>query len=111
METARTTQERVRRAMTAVLPQGLNAEIIPVPDSTPARFELTVKAGSVHHRFLSGWAGGGWPGDVDKLLVSAPKLDVVFARRFSEGARAKLADRRTGWVDESRFGPRRIDQL
>lgn len=87
--------------MTAVLPKGLSAEITPVPDSTPARFELTVKAGPVDHGFLAGWAGDGWPGDVDKLLLSAPKLDVVFARRFSEGARAKLADHRIGWVDES----------
>ncbi len=64
-------------------------------------FEVTVKAGPVLHRFLAGWAGGGWPADVDHLLAVAPEVDVVVARRISEGARAKLAHRRIGWVDET----------
>jgi hypothetical protein len=38
---------------------------------------------------------------VDRLLVHEPKVDVVIGRRLSEGARAKLADRRIGWVDET----------
>jgi hypothetical protein len=62
---------------------------------------VTVKAGSGQHRFLAGWAGDGWPADVDQLLAQASKLDVVVARRLSEGARARLADHRVGWVDES----------
>jgi hypothetical protein len=63
--------------------------------------EVTVKAGSVHHQFLTGWAGGGWPADVDRLLAVAPDVDVVVARRLSEGARVKLAQLRLGWVDET----------
>ena len=62
---------------------------------------MTVTAGWGRHRFLAGWAGDGWPADVDRLLAQAPKLDVVVARRLSEGGRARLADRRIGWVDES----------
>jgi hypothetical protein len=87
--------------MSAVVPQGLAVEVLPALDSMSATLEVIVKAGPLSHQFLAGWAGDGWPGDVDRLLLGAPKVQVVFARRFSQGAMAKLADRRIGWVDEA----------
>lgn len=53
------------------------------------------------HRFVAGWAGEGWPADVDRVLALAPEAEVVVARRLSEGARARLAERQVGWVDET----------
>jgi hypothetical protein len=87
--------------MTAVLPAGLNVDVVPRPQPVGNVFDVTVEAGSGRHRFFGGWAGEGWPGDVDRLLIAAPKLKVVFARHLSEGAKAKLAERHIGWVDES----------
>jgi hypothetical protein len=101
MTTRLTTRQRVQQALVAVLPSGLHVRVAALPESRGGVLEVTVKAGSVLHRFLAGWAGGGWPADVDRLLAVAPKVEVVVARRLSEGARAKLAQRRIGWVDES----------
>jgi len=84
-----------------VVPSGLRVTVALLPEFREAVFEVTVKAGPVLHQFLAGWAGGGWPADVDHLLAVAPEVDVVVARRLSEGARAKLAQRRIGWVDET----------
>jgi hypothetical protein len=101
MPTGPTPRGRVQHAIAAVLPSELRVSLEPVPQSTGGVFDVTVKAGSTAHRFVAGWAGKGWPVDVDGLLSRAPKLDVVVARRLSDGARAKLADRRIGWVDET----------
>lgn len=101
MEPRRTPRERVRRAVAAVLPKGLAVEVLPAPDSTSGTLEVTVKVGPVRHHFLAGWASDGWPSDIDRLLTGAPKVEVAFARRFSPGAMAKLADRRVGWLDEA----------
>src|ERR1700678_1605925 len=92
---------RVQHALAAALPSGLQVNLAPAPQSTGGVFEVTVKAGSGLHRFVAGWAGDGWPADVGRLLAMAPDIDVVVARRLSEGARAKLADRQIGWIDES----------
>lgn len=86
--------------MTDVLPKGLGVDILPPDKPTPGTFEVNVKAGPVRHHFRAGWAGDGWPADIDKLLVAAPKTEVVFGRHLSEGSLVKLTDRRIGWVDE-----------
>ena len=101
MATGQTPRGRVQHALTAVLPSQLRVNLDPSGESTRRVFWVTVKAGSGQHRFLAGWAGDGWPADVDRLLAHAPRPDVVVARRFSDGARARLADRQIGWVDES----------
>ena len=96
-----TLRGRVQHALVAVLPSGLHVHLEPTPHPTGGVFDVTVKAGSGRHRFLAGWAGEGWPADVDRLLTRVRKIDVVVARRISEVSRAKLADRRIGWVDET----------
>jgi hypothetical protein len=88
--------------LAAVTPKGLTVEVFPTPDSkSSGALEVTVTAGPVLHRFLAGWAGNGWPADVDRLLIGSPKIEVAFARRFSDGAMAKLGERRIGWLDEA----------
>jgi hypothetical protein len=101
MPTGPTLRRRIQQALVGVLPSALRVTLDSTRQSMPGVFEVTVKAGSGLHRFLAGWAAAGWPADVDRLLAQAPEADVVVARRLSEGARAKLADRQIGWVDET----------
>src|SRR5581483_883858 len=46
------------------------------------------------------WAGHGWPSDVERTVRANPTVDVVYARRLSEGARQWLTAHDLGWVDE-----------
>ncbi len=64
-------------------------------------FDVRVQVGSVAHRFVAGWAGAGWPADVQALVRVAPDLDVVYAKKLSDGARSWLSERHIGWVDET----------
>ena len=48
-----------------------------------------------------GWAGEGWPADVERLASLAPEVEVVAAANLSDGARVWLSDRHLGWVDEA----------
>jgi hypothetical protein len=92
---------RVRWATLAVLPEGLEVEVVPRSVTGVASFDITVQAGRAVHRFVAGWAGAGWPADVQTLVGVAPDVDVVFARNLSDGARSWLSERRIGWVDET----------
>jgi len=64
-------------------------------------FDVRVQVGSVAHRFVAGWAGAGWPADVQALVRVAPDLDVVYAKKLSDGARSWLSECHIGWVDET----------
>jgi hypothetical protein len=68
---------------------------------TAPLFEVRVQAGSGEHRFVAGWAGEGWPADVERLLALAPEMEVAFGKRFSRGAKERLVAQHRGWVDES----------
>src|SRR5438105_10087171 len=92
---------RVRDATLAVLPEGLEVEVAPRSVTGVASFEVTVQAGQAGHRFVAGWAGAGWPADVQTLLAVAPDVDVVYAKNLSDGARSWLSEQRFGWVDET----------
>jgi hypothetical protein len=101
MEDKSRLRARVRNATTAVLPQGTKVEVHSRPPSSVPSFDITVRVGSAEHRFSGGWAGEGWPAEVQRLLMIAPDVDVVYAEKLSEGARGWLIERSVGWVDEA----------
>ena len=91
---------RVRRLLASVLPHGLRVDVKPCHVAGPA-FEVTVKAGESKHRFIAGWAGEGWPSDVERLAHLVPDVDVVTAANLSDGARRWLEREGLGWADEA----------
>jgi hypothetical protein len=91
---------RVQDATLAVLPEGLRVEVMPRSVTGVPSFDVRVQVGNAAHRFVAGWAGAGWPADVQKLVQVAPNLDVVYAKNLSDGARSWLSERHIGWVDE-----------
>ena len=101
MEEARRIRDRVRIATVAVLPEGLKVAVRPRSTTTVPSFDVTVGAKPREHRFVGGWAGEGWPADVERLAAIAPDLDVVYAKNLSEGSRAWLTQHQLGWVDEA----------
>ncbi len=101
METADRLTARVRRTLTAALPEGLGVEVTPRARSVAPAFDATVRSGAAKHRFTVGWASEGWPADVERLVSLVPDVEVVAAARLSEGAREWLTRRGLGWVDEA----------
>jgi len=91
----------VRNAAIAVLPRGVRVAVKPARAQAVPTFLVMIHAGSGEHRFLAGWAGEGWPADVERLTAAAPDVDVVFAKQLSRGAKDWLLDHQRGWVDES----------
>jgi hypothetical protein len=91
----------VRNATIAVLPKGVCVAVKPGQARAVPIFHVIVRAGSGEHRFLAGWAGEGWPADVQRLAAAAPDVDVVFARQLSRGAKDWLLAHQRGWLDES----------
>lgn len=92
---------RVQDATLAVLPEGLRVEVHPRPMAGVPAFDVRVQVGRSAHRFVAGWAGAGWPADVQKLVKVAPDLNVVYAKKLSDGARSWLSERHISWVDET----------
>jgi hypothetical protein len=92
---------RVRRVLVAVLPHGLRVDVKPRQNVAGPAFDVIVVAGATNHRFIAGWAGEGWPSDVERLVHLAPDVDVVMATHLSEGARKWLSQEGLGWVDEA----------
>jgi DNA-binding transcriptional ArsR family regulator len=101
METTRQLTTRVRNATAGVLPAGLPVVVAARKDGAVPTFDITVRTRAGKHRFSGGWAGKGWPTDVERLVGMAPDIEVVFARNLSQGAREWLAAQRLGWVDEA----------
>jgi hypothetical protein len=62
---------------------------------------VTVHADATKHRFIVGWAGEGWPSDVERLAHLVPEVDVVTAAHLSDGARRWLEKQSLGWADEA----------
>jgi hypothetical protein len=91
----------IRNTMSAVLPQGARVTIEPGQTKAVPTFILVIHAGSGQHQFLAGWAGEGWPADVERLIAVAPQVEVVFGKRLSSGAKDWLSTHHRGWVDES----------
>src|ERR1700693_6337865 len=94
-------ESRVRTATNAVLPSGLAVEVQPHNTTKPPIVDVIVRTEKVSHHFIGGWAGEGWPADVRGLLGLAPKVDVAYAKRMSDGAKTWLGDHHVGWVDET----------
>ena len=92
---------RVRRILVAAFPGTLGVAVTPRRDGLGLSFDVTVEAGVARHQFLAGWAGEGWPKDVEKLVHLVPGVEVAIAVNFSERARAWLTGRGVGWVDEA----------
>jgi hypothetical protein len=86
--------------MTAALLRGLQVEVKPQKKASAHVFDVTVWARNTPHRFTAGWAGQGWPADVERLYYLAPEIDVVVAANLSKGARTWLTDQGLGFVDE-----------
>ena len=91
---------RVRRLLASVLPHGLRVDVKPRRAVGPT-FEVTVDAGATKHHFIAGWAGEGWPADVERLAHLEPDIDVVTAAHLSDGARRWLEQEGLGWADEA----------
>jgi hypothetical protein len=92
---------RVRRVFVVVLPHGLGVDVKPRRSVAGPSFDVTVTAGRTKHRFIVGWAGEGWPSDVERLVHLVPDVDVVMATHLSDGARGWLSRQGLGWVDEA----------
>jgi hypothetical protein len=91
----------VRNATIAALPRVVRVVVKPGQALAVPTFHVMIHAGSGEHRFLAGWAGEGWPADVERLTAAAPDVDVVFAKQLSRGAKDWLSAHHRGWVDES----------
>jgi hypothetical protein len=91
---------RVRRLLALVLPHGLRVDVKPRQAAGPA-FDVIVDAGATKHRFIVGWAGEGWPSDVERLAHLVHDIEVVTAADLSDGARSWLERRGLGWADEA----------
>lgn len=92
---------RARRVLAAALPHGLRVDVKPRQSVAGPAFDVTVVAGATKHRFIAGWAGEGWPSDVERLVHLVPDVDVVMATNLSDGARGWLSREGLGWVDEA----------
>lgn len=94
-------EARIRRILVAVLPGTLRVAVTRRHDGPAPSFDVTVEAGVADHRFLAGWAGEGWPRDVEELVHLVPGVEVAIAANLSNRARDWLAGRGVGWVDEA----------
>ena len=92
---------RIRRATVSVLPPELQVEVLADTQGETGVFDVSVSTGNHIHHFRAGWAGVGWPADVERLLRSAPTVHVAYAQRFSDGAKEILQQHRIGWIDEA----------
>jgi len=92
---------RIRNATAALLPKELKVEVKPRSASGTPSFDIVVSTQAAEHRFVGGWAGEGWPVDVERLFHVAPELDAVYAKRLTQRARAWLTERHVGWIDEA----------
>ncbi len=101
MTGTRDLETSVRNAATAVLPRGVRVAVKPARAQAAPTFHVMIRAGSAEHRFLAGWAGEGWPADVERLTAAVPDVEVVFAKQLSRGAKDWLLAHQRGWVDES----------
>lgn len=91
---------RVRRLLELMLPHGLRVDVRPRQATGPA-FDVTIRANATKHHFVAGWAGEGWPSDVERVAHLVPDIDVVTATRLSDGARRWLERHGLGWADEA----------
>lgn len=92
---------RIRRILTNALPSSAEVKVVPRPHEVGPAFDVTVRTGATKHRFLAGWAGEGWPGDVKKLMLLVPKLEIVVASKLSISAKALLEEQGIGWIGEA----------
>jgi hypothetical protein len=90
---------RVRRILNAALPRGIWLDVRPRSAAAGPAFDVRVQAGAGEHRFLAGWAGEGWPADVEELLSLVPTVEVIVAASLSDGAKAWLDDKGVDWID------------
>lgn len=92
---------RVRNAIAAVMPRGVRPEVTPISSETVPTFNVVIHAGSAEHRFVSGWAGEGWPADVKRFIAASPTVEVVVGKKFSRGSKDWMSLHHRGWIDES----------
>src|SRR5216683_1732879 len=92
---------RVRRVLTAVLPGELQVDVQSRHSVAGPIFDVAVTAGATKHRFTAGWAGEGWPSDVERLVHLVPDVDVVMATHLSDSARSWLSQEGLDWIDEA----------
>ncbi len=101
MEANAQLKRRIHNATVAILPAGLRVQVTPRGSATVPVFDIAVNTTTGEHRLVGGWAGEGWPADVERLVRAAADVDVVYAKTLSEGARVWLSGRHIGWVDEA----------
>lgn len=91
---------RVRRILAGALPSSARVQVDPRGGERGSAFDVTVQAGATNHRFLAGWAGEGWPSDVEELVRLVPHVEVAVAINLSDNAKSWLAGQGIGWIDE-----------
>ena len=101
MAGARELAAKVRNTIIAALPAEVRVAVTPEQASVAPIFQVKIQAGSGEHRLVAGWAGEGWPADVERLVAGAPDVEVAFAKQFSRGAKEWLAANHRGWMDQS----------
>lgn len=94
------TVTRLRHAAQAIAPRDTQVTVAAADPVAPV-FTVLIKVGAVTHALRTGWAGEGWPADVERLLRLAPRLDAVAAHALSVGAREALDRHNIGWFDET----------
>lgn len=92
--------QRLRRATLAIAPRQVQVKVT-LGDPIAPTYDVSIRLGTTTHKMRTGWAGEGWPADVNRLLQVAPDLDAVAAHVASVGARELLDDRGISWFDES----------
>ena len=91
---------RVRRILTAALPTGIRVEVTARGQEGGSAFDVSIQTGATDHRFLAGWAGEGWPRDVEELVRLVPHVRVAVAINLSDNAKSLLSGQGIGWIDE-----------
>lgn len=86
--------------MRGVVPRAAQVSVA-VTDPVASVFVVSIQVGGLSHELVTGWAGEGWPADVERLVRLAPHLDAVGAQELSVGSRELLDDRGIGWFDET----------
>ncbi len=104
MEANAQLNRRIHNATIAILPAELQVQVTPRGRGAAAVpvFDIAVSTATGEHHLVGGWAGEGWPADVERLVCTAADVDVVYAKTLSAGAREWLSGRHIGWVDETR---------
>lgn len=88
---------RVEAALRAVIPDSVDLDLLPGPDSFTHEFEVSIRGRPLRVE----WVGRAWLSAVEKILARSDGPDIVVGDRVSPASREALADAGIGWVETS----------